>query len=384
MHWLFYIVLAVVSILLISALALLTLKYTHVQTHKAKPTPTPTPSPTPIPISVPKDVLSFYSSDSPPAIKVTDIPDMSDYDSPYFDNVEAKFILELLQNFDYLYKAGKIVYGDRDTTISAITKTIPFFEQSSDRVGTVTELLPLITVDLFGNEIAQWGGYFLEIKGQNNNTSTVIALIGGTETEFQGHMDNMSNLVLPSWANKKVFKVHSGFSDLYSNPRVTKFKTMREVLNSKIDYYLTSTPLVNVVIAGFAQGGAVAQLNAADMAIVYEKALTKRANLQYFCFGTPLVGNADFVTLAQSVSSQPIAGENYSGIFNVLNVSDPISQYQFSEEYAPVIIQNFCFDIPNKPHSFEAYLTGLDKYGDSLETNGKFVAAAGNTKCKLG
>lgn len=380
----------IISLFLLLALVIVVtvLLVTRRKTEPSHPSPAPTKTPSPNPTTppagggdVPRVFLPlYYSPESPGKIKVSYTPTISDLESPYFNNTEAKMILQLLQNFEHLFKEGKIVYEDRDRTIQNITDTLPFIGESNDRIGVVSELLPVVTLDLFGNESVHCTGYILNVNDRIG-LNTTLALLGGTETDNEAELVKLSALRKPSWAGDKNIMVHTGFSNLYHNSSIKDHKMLRDVLIAWIDEVLNTNPLANIEVAGYAQGAALTQLCGADLSIKYANSVAKRANLQFLCFASPMVGDAQFVNVLQNVSSLPITGENYSGVFNVLNVSDPIVNYKFNSQYYPVSIQSFCFDWKENPHSFQAYLKGLEDYGEAMERNGKVVGTAGNVKC---
>jgi predicted lipase len=132
-------------------------------------------------------------------------------------------------------------------------------------------------------------------------------------------------------------KVHAGFYEQYH--------TIKDLIYQHINTYLNTAVTPVIIFTGHSLGGALATIGAACMAVQFKH---RAPNIQCYTFGSPKVGNADFVNIFNAFVNQsvryvnnkdPVPMTPYFGYTHVkglkhLNNAIDIYKYTFSLIYS--------------------------------------------------
>jgi hypothetical protein len=135
--------------------------------------------------------------------------------------------------------------------------------------------------------------------------------------------------------------VFSGFNRMYTHSPIIRNddgNTIRlESVREQVIDYITTHPIENLFITGHSLGAAVSTLLGADIKYNYEKYRVGQNNARIYTFAGPSCGNKDFYKLYSDL------GNNYTGLFSIVNNRDPVPTLPEYVGYANPPPQKFCF-----------------------------------------
>jgi hypothetical protein len=216
------------------------------------------------------------------------------------------------------------------------------------------EIQEIFTFDCPGDGNISYAGFILEVYYPK---PVVFVVIRGTINACEWFENAKVILETPYWA--KSIKVHTGFNNLYTDNDIVSIKSIRYKLNKYIFYggaskqIKTPNNTSKIIITGHSLGGAIANLIGADMAQNFPQL---RNISKIFTFAAPYTGNGEFAQLINKNGKS-----NYSGLFQIINKSDPVTYLFASINYQRPKYQIFSFDTGNAvtAHSMSNYTKGV-------------------------
>jgi hypothetical protein len=215
------------------------------------------------------------------------------------------------------------------------------------------EIQEIFTFDCPGEGKISYAGFILEVYYPK---PVVFVVIRGTINTCEWIENGKVFLEIPFWA--KSIKVHTGFNNLYTDNNIVSVKSIRYKLNNYLyggasKKIKTPTNTSKIIITGHSLGGAIANLIGADMAQNFPEL---RNICKIFTFAAPYTGNQEFAKLINKNGKS-----NYSGLFQIINKSDPVTYLFASINYQRPKYQIFSFDTGDAvtAHSMESYEKGI-------------------------
>jgi len=292
------------------------------------------------------------------------LPSLDVLKSNYYDTETSVFCTYLVE---LAYSLGKNVkYNNYDMDSEAISflnyelyKIIPY---------TDFQIQEIFTFDCPGEGKTSYAGFILEVYYPK---PVIFIAIRGTVKACEWVEDAKFILETPYWDS--TIKVHTGFNNLYSNIEYSKSEIdgIRYKLNKYLVYggaskqYKTPNNTSKIIITGHSLGGGISNLIGADLAQTFPEL---RNISKIFTFAAPYTGNEEFAKLINKNGKS-----NYSGLFQIINKSDPVPKLKVSDEYQRPKYQIFSFDTGNAAtaHFMTKYTKGVKSCSDFFNLSKK-------------